>query len=134
MNQENQIGIKMIILLSSLIALGSCFHPFTTNAESVIDGDTIKNVVIEMDFGIKITKTIRIIGIDAPEMRGVPDSEKKRAVESRDRLRAIIGSCSSLRLVPHGTDSFGRTLAKVFCGNQNIAETLIKEGFAKQYK
>lgn len=118
----------------SLLVSASCFYSFTATPENVYDGDTIKDVVIKMDFGITATKTIRILGIDAPEMRGGSDREKRKATKARDRLRNIIGSCTKLRLVGNGNDNFGRLLANVFCGNTDIAKQLLREGHAVEYK
>lgn len=124
----------MIWLLTFAMAHAACFHPVQIKPEQVYDGDTIQNVVIQMDFGITVKKTIRLIGIDTPELRGVSKREKRKATRSRDRLRSLVSSCAALRLMPHGVDAFGRTLGKIFCGNKNLSDILLEEGLAKEYK
>jgi len=116
------------------VAFANCQHPIIAKSDNVIDGDTIKDVIIEMDFGITTKKTIRLLGIDAPEMRGVSDNEKRKAVKSRDRLRAIVSDCPSLTLNGSSSDSFGRTLARIYCQGRDISQLLLEEGHAKEYK
>lgn len=36
-----------------------------------------------------------------------------------------------IRIVPHGRDVYNRLLADVFVNEQNVAETLIMEGYEK---
>ena len=48
----------------------------------VIDGDTVETEV-DLGFSVKITRKLRLYGIDTPEMRG---DEKERGAEARDHL------------------------------------------------
>jgi len=79
-----------------------------------IDGDTLR-------MG---QKRIRLRGIDTPELT------EPRGQEARQRLEQLLKE-GPIRIVPHGQDVYGRTVADVFVNGRNVAETLKAEGFAK---
>ncbi len=80
-----------------------------------VDGDTIR-------VG---GERIRLRGIDTPEMSEFDGPAAKRRLEELLRTGPI-------RIVPHGRDVYNRLLADVFVNEQNVAETLIMEGYEKQ--
>ncbi len=80
-----------------------------------VDGDTIR-------VG---GERIRLRGIDTPEMSEFDGPAAKRRLEELLRNGPI-------RIVPHGRDVYDRLLADVFVNDQNVAETLIMEGYEKQ--
>jgi len=114
-------------LLFSVIA-NACFHKIEVDPSKIYDGDTMMDVKVDVAFGLSAIKTIRLFGVDTPEIRS---KDKVRAIEARDRLREIVGNCKKLRIINMGEGHFGRTLGKVYCGNKNISEQLIEEGFSK---
>ena len=69
-------------------------------------------------------KRIRLRGIDTPELT------EPRGQEARQRLEQLLKE-GPIRIVPHGQDIYGRTVADVFVNGRNVAETLKAEGFAK---
>lgn len=83
----------------------------------VVDGDTVA-------IG---GKRLRLRGIDAPEM------DTKAGVRSRDALIALIGQ-EPVRVVPYGTDRYGRTLVDAFrADGQNLATLLRRSGHARRW-
>ena len=79
-----------------------------------VDGDTIR-------VG---GERIRLRGIDTPELSEFDGPAAKR------RLEELLHN-GSIRIVPHGRDVYNRLLADVFVNDQNVAETLIAEGYEK---
>lgn len=79
-----------------------------------IDGDTIR-------YGME---RIRIRGIDTPELA------ETGGVDATQRLARLLKD-GQIRLVPHGRDIYGRLLADVYVNDQNVAELLTREGYAK---
>ena len=79
-----------------------------------IDGDTLR-------MG---SERIRLRGIDTPELN------EPRGPEARLRLEQLLKE-GPIRIVPHGQDVYGRTVADVFVNGKNVAEVLRSEGFAK---
>ncbi|MBI5672611.1 MAG: thermonuclease family protein [Nitrospirae bacterium] len=80
----------------------------------VVDGDTIR-------VG---SERIRLRGIDTPEMSELEGPAAKR------RLEELLRS-GSIRIEPRGRDVYNRLLADVFVNEQNVADTLISEGYEK---
>jgi nuclease-like protein len=79
-----------------------------------IDGDTIR-------YG---AERIRIRGLNAPEL-SEPTGEA-----ARERLGQLLRE-GPIRIVPHGTDVYGRTVAEVFVNGQNVMELLAQERLSK---
>lgn len=70
------------------------------------------------------SERIRLRGIDTPEL------SEPRGAEARQRLEQLLNE-GPIRIVPHGQDVYGRTVADVFVNGKNLAEVLKQEGFAK---
>lgn len=81
---------------------------------SAVDGDTIRAG----------PNRIRLRGIDAPELN------EPGGQAARQRLEQLLQE-GPIRIVPHGQDVYGRTVADVFVNGRNVAEILRTEGFAK---
>jgi len=92
----------------------------------VVDGDTIK--VIENNQ----TKTIRLIGIDAPESRS-NDCKNEEATQLLSNL--ILNKQVTLESdsTQADLDRFGRQLRYVFLDEVNVNREIIKAGFAMEY-
>lgn len=98
----------------------------------VIDGDTI---VVNIDLGLNIStiKTIRMYGINAPEMKY---PTKIDAVESKDGLTDLIhGKKLILQTIRDRTDVYGRTLGIIYqdSGQTNVNQLMIEKGYAVEF-
>lgn len=96
----------------------------------VVDGDTIR---VDIDLGADVTlrnQPIRILGIDAPELRG---PERSRGAESKAALEQFLGA-KPLAVELHGKDKYGRWLADVFAGDENAALWMLRQRFAEPYQ
>jgi endonuclease YncB( thermonuclease family) len=67
---------------------------------------------------------IRLRGIDTPELN------EPGGLAARQRLEELLKQ-GPLRIVPHGQDIYGRTVADIFVDGRNVAEILNAEGYAK---
>jgi len=107
--------------------------------DSVYDGDTVSNLVIDMGFKMKYINSFRIIGIDTPELRTKSKIEKAKGYQVRDMLRLIIGDndLAIQSVSAKGTGKYGRVLGHLFVKNgdiwQNAGSELIKCGLAVEY-
>ena len=91
----------------------------------VIDGDTI-------DY--RDTR-YRLVGLDTPETyRHQCDYELALGNTATTRLRSLVtgGQIVDLRVQP-GLDRYGRSLARLYVGGTDIADTLVSEGRARRY-
>jgi micrococcal nuclease len=103
---------------------------------SIYDADTIR-ADIDLGFGIwKMNESIRLLDIDAPEMRG---EERPAGLIARDYLRDMmpVGTEFTMETVKDGTGKFGRYLATIYLetpdGVLNINQHLMDEGYAEPY-
>jgi micrococcal nuclease len=98
----------------------------------VYDGDTIKVNIAGLPplFGEKVS--IRLRGIDTPEMRGGTIESKAKAKVSRDHLAGILsGNVVTLHNVGRG--KFFRVVADVRAGGMDVVPEMLRAGMGEPY-
>jgi endonuclease YncB( thermonuclease family) len=90
---------------------------------SIGDGDTLR--VKEGDRRV----TIRLACIDAPET-----AQKPHGLAAREALKRLIPVGTQVSLRPQTTDRYGRTVAEVMRGSENVNLTLVRTGQAFVYE
>lgn len=93
----------------------------------VIDGDTL---VLDIDVGfgfIHKNVTCRILGINAPEMKG---AEKELGKQAKQEVEKILPVGSSVIIQSVKLDNFGRSLIVLQGEFGDLAEYLVKKGLA----
>jgi endonuclease YncB( thermonuclease family) len=111
----------------------------------VVDGDTVDGY-IDLGFDIKVKKRIRLLGINAPEIRlqsKIKDLKERKAQKELGfkSKRALEGFLSNkdifVKTRLDKTGKYGRVLGTIYIteGDQviDINNMLIKEGFAEEY-
>ena len=106
---------------------------------AVYDGDTITVASRVASTGPWLFK-VRLVGIDAPEMRAKDAAEKAAATEARDALRGeILNTIVDLDVQPN-LDKYGRILARVTrqrgClggRKEDMSTWLLDRGYAVPY-
>ena len=94
------------------------------------DGDTITVASILLDKPYRFS--VRLRGIDTPEIKGGSPHEKELAIKVRDELsKRILNKMVTLKHLE--TEKYGRILADVYLGDECMNEWLIREGHAKKY-
>lgn len=110
-------------------------YEYVAKVTDVYDGDTI-TVDIDLGLGVWVHgEKIRLLGIDAPEVRGVTRPE---GLKSRDWLRQLIlGREVVLRTIKDRKGKYGRYLADVLLSPgehggelQDVAELAVASGMA----
>lgn len=98
----------------------------------VYDGDSI-TVASKIFDSKKIYRfSVRLKGIDAPEIRGKTQEEKNAAIISRNALREkVMGEIVLLEDVKK--EKYGRLLANIYCNNTNVNEWMLINNFAIPY-
>lgn len=91
----------------------------------VIDGDTLV-ANVDLGFKISVVVTVRLYGIDTPELRGTTRSAGQAA---RARLCELVDGKQVL-LDSRALDKYGRTVAVLTVDDQNVNDLLVKEGHA----
>jgi endonuclease YncB( thermonuclease family) len=80
----------------------------------VIDGDTL---------WVKHTR-VRMFGIDAPEL------SQYGGYNARSHLIRLAGG-KDVRVHPVAIDCYGRTVARVWCGDIDLSDRMVRDGFAR---
>jgi endonuclease YncB( thermonuclease family) len=101
----------------------------------VYDGDTI-TIASKLPFDSSpiYRLSVRLNGIDTPEMKGkgVSDEEKEAAKSTRDFVSNLVLN-NYVRLENIESEKYGRILADVYIGEINLNQLLIRERYAVKY-
>jgi endonuclease YncB( thermonuclease family) len=133
-----RIGLILVAVMLAALALRSYLEqgePLEARIVDVVDGDTIRAG----------GRTIRLVGIDAPEIGSHARCERERELADRAtaRLRQLVARDElDLRLVPcacpRGTQGtpecyFGRACGVLRSGGRDVADILIAERLVRPY-
>lgn len=88
----------------------------------VIDGDTL----------IVRGEKIRLLGINAPELKGKCREENVRALRARSRLMKLL-EAAQVDIDRNGFDRYRRTLASVSVAGTDLGHVLMREGLARKW-
>jgi endonuclease YncB( thermonuclease family) len=106
---------------------------YTGKVVDVYDGDTVQVVILV--WGQARRFTLRINGIDAPEIRSNDNLEKEQAILVRDRTRAmILGAIVTVIVIDF--DKYGRLLGDIEYGSarKKISEELLDNNLVIKYQ
>ncbi|MEE9313870.1 MAG: thermonuclease family protein [Rhizobiaceae bacterium] len=107
--------------------------PVEADVIRVRDGDSI-DVVAHVWPGHDVNISIRLLGIDAPELKGRCKVEKQRALVARDRLIELLAGGSIQLTKISGGKYFGRMLARVrTVEGLDVQQILLREGLVRRY-
>jgi endonuclease YncB( thermonuclease family) len=76
--------------------------------------------------------SVRLNGIDAPEIKGKSVEEKEAAKQARDFVSNLVLN-KYVRLENVESEKYGRILADVYIGDVHVNEMLVKERYAVKY-
>jgi len=99
----------------------------------VYDGDTI-TIASKLPFNDSplYRLSVRLNGIDTPEIKGKSEDEKTAAKQARDALAVLILN-KYVTLKNIQSEKYGRILADVYLGELHLNEWLLKERYAVKY-
>jgi micrococcal nuclease len=115
----------VILTALSIFTLAGCDKRVRTTVVTVGDGDSITVRALK--------SSVRLIGIDAPEIRAGSKPVGEYALEAQRFLEGlVIDANSKVALEVHGTDSYGRHLAYVYLPDGRMLNLeLLKHGLAR---
>lgn len=97
---------------------------------AVYDADTM-TAEIDLGFSIKFTEKLRLLSIDAWELRG---EEREKGLIARDRVRELVlGKEVIINTYKDKKGKYGRYLAVVYIDGVNLNQLLLDEGHAVPY-
>lgn len=98
----------------------------------VYDGDTI-TVAAKLHESFPVNRfSVRLSGIDTPELRAKNENEKKRAVLAKNFLQEKLLN-QSVYLENITTEKYGRLLATIIYNGENINQLMIDNKYAISY-
>lgn len=97
-------------------------YTYKAYIERIVDADTLK-VIVDCGFGIRHRQTVRLKGIDAPELKTIPGTRAAAWVKNE------LKSCPFIILRTHKTDKYARYLGDVFyLPHEQDAHTVADKG------
>ena len=99
----------------------------------VYDGDTFKIDLPSMHpiFGKDLS--IRLFGVDTPEMRGTTDEVKVLAIQAQQLTEKALKGASKIKLRNPQRGKYFRIISEVWIDGKSLADTLKAQGLAKDY-
>jgi len=128
----------LIVIILTLIPLTTWADPgipgpVAAKVIKVYDGDTFTVEAYPWP-GLEAKASVRVNGVDTPEIRGKCDAEKEKAIEAREYVKGLIlGEVVLLENIKHGKYA-GRVVAEVILdGGENLADKIISQGLGREY-
>ena len=123
---------KIFVAILLVLSFSAFAEPMKFVGLRAYDGDTIKTPIVALKGLPKLS--IRVDGIDTPEIRGKCDYEKQLAIKARDRLNQLLEG--EVTVTPLSWDKYGGRFIAVVQDKdgRNVSEILITEGLARPYQ
>ncbi len=125
--------LKKIIVLASLLLLVSCQNPSkspiipaSVKVARVVSGQSLE--VLGMEAQPNLISQVRLIGLDAPDIRQYPWGD-----DAKQLLETLIGGANqavNLEFDLEAKDKINRTLAYVWKDKLLLNEEIVKQGYA----
>ena len=105
--------------------------------ERVIDGDSFV-CVVDLGFNIGLTQTVRLVGINAPEIHTLNEDVKKFGLRAKQKLQEYLNKGSKIIIEtqkPDSTEKYGRILGVVYVIGEPITadEYMLANKYAWSY-
>ena len=100
-------------------------HQF--NIVKIFDGDTIQ----VKGFGLKFT--IRLVGIDTPELGRKEKKRQPYSLQAKQKLTHLLRE-KTISLKQYGMGKYNRVLAEIFVNETNINLEMVRSGLAEVYR
>lgn len=115
--------------------LGSANYEYVCQIIRWRDGDTL-DISADLGFRISIRQTVRLYGLNAPEVRSRDREEKTRGLAALVFVCDLAPPGEMVRVRSHkdGEEKFGRWLAEVILADGRVVnDELVKAGHAVPY-
>lgn len=132
--------LSRLAALLCLLAAPAAAEPWTVQLDRspgrsvAYDGDTLYIVVPDLPGPLR-RMSVRVLGIDTPELRGSCDTEKRRAADARAFLKQVFAGATQIRINVLKWDKYGgRIDAHVSTPDgRDLAAVLVAAGLARPY-
>lgn len=124
-------------LLPAFLMAENCAHdPHAFRCVQYVgnyDGDTIKVNIPNTHPLIGENISVRVLGLDTPEMKGKGPCEKRRATEARELVKTTLIHAKQINLLNVQRDKYFRILAEVVADGVSLKDLLLKKQLAYGY-
>lgn len=124
------IALRLLVLASALVPLAGFSASEASKQASwagvvtyVVDGDTV--YVRPLEGGE--ARSIRLLGMDAPEICQEGGAEARQALQARLLKRHVM-------VQSQRKDDFGRELATLYLGREDVGQWMVRSGQAWSYR
>jgi micrococcal nuclease len=97
------------------------------------DGDTITVNILDYPPIAGKNISVRIKGIDTPEIKGKSDKERQLAIKARDIVYFLLKNTKKIELRNMQRGKYFRIVADVYFDGKNLSDILIDKKFAVPY-
>lgn len=116
-----------------LMEISNPLYTYKAKVLNVIDGDTI-DVSVDVGFRTYREDRFRLARINAYETSlrsGTTEEQKQMGIQGATYLRdLLVGKQVIIKTTKDSTDKYGRYLAEIFLGEQNINDMMVTAGYA----
>lgn len=77
--------------------------------------------------------SVRVLGVDAPEIKGKTDCEKAVALQAKKEVTAMLATARKISLVSIARDKYFRIVADVIADGQSLSRYLLARRLAYPY-
>lgn len=112
-------------------------YTYSAKVVRVVDGDTV-DLAVDVGFRVTVNDRFRLLGINAPESRGV-NADVYAATASTEHLRRMLGMLGGGTVVLRshvpriGQDKYGRWLAELWIDDMSVNRAMVDAGHAVEY-
>ncbi len=127
--------LSLLLLATPAAASSPCVIPGPVPAEyiSAYDGDTV-TVRAWIWPGHSVETSVRVRGIDTPEIRGRCEAEKLAAIKARDHVRMLLQEAADVALAEIAPDKYGgRVVARLLINGEDFALLMLAAGHGRAY-
>ncbi len=104
-----------------------------SNVISVYDGDTFRVNIDSLPPIVGENISIRLNGVDTPEIQGKCQYETDLAIEARDFVRNKLANAKEIKLAKIERGKYFRVVAKVLIDGVSLEQELLDHGLAFRY-
>ena len=102
-------------------------YSYRASVLRVVDGDTVE-LRADLGFRVFVDVTVRLWGIDAPEVHG---ATREAGLKAAARVRELCPAGAAVVLCSRALDKYGRSVGSLtLADGADVARTLLAEGLA----
>lgn len=127
--------LRFLLLLTLSLSANATEYGdvIVSEVRSIYDADTFRVTIDGWPDIIGKSMSIRVLGVDAPEMRGKCQSEKLAARKAKQHTVELLRTAKVIKLTNIQRGKYFRILANVMIDGVSLADSLIKNNLARPY-